>query len=62
MKKSENNNFEIVIPMGNVARVQVGPENTDKETNKETAEKIIDLLQTRPEITVNKIAEIMDWS
>lgn len=58
MKKSENNIFEIVIPMGNVARVQVGPEKTDKET----AEKIIDLLQTRPKITVNKIAEIMDWS
>lgn len=39
----EDNIFEIVIPMGNVANLQVGPEETDKEieeTSKETGKEI----------------------
>ena len=57
----EDNIFEILIPIGNVAELQVGPE-TNKETNKETADKIIDILETRPEIAVKKIAEILNLS
>ena len=30
----EDNIFEIVIPMDNVAKLQVGTEETNKETNK----------------------------
>ncbi len=66
----EDNIFEILIPMEKVASLQVGPNETDKETdketnketNKETADRIIDILETRPEIAVNEIAEIMEIS
>ena len=66
----EDNIFEILIPMDNVAELQVGPEETNKETNKETsketnkeiANKIIDLLKSRPEIAVKEIAEILNIS
>lgn len=39
--------------MGNVAKVQIGP----LETNKKTADMIIDTLESRPEIVMNEIAE-----
>lgn len=39
--------------MCNIAELQVGPQETSKETNKEVADKIIDILELRPEITVN---------
>ena len=58
----EENVFEILIPLDNVAELQVGPEGTSKETNKEIANKIIDLLKSRPEIAVNKIAETLNIS
>ena len=58
----EDNIFEILIPLNNVAELQVGPEETSKETSKETADKIIDILESRPEVTVNKIAEILNIS
>lgn len=58
----EDNIFEIVIPMGNVASLQVGPDETNKETNKETADRIVDILETKPEISVNEIAEILKIS
>lgn len=56
----EDNIFEILIPMDNVAELQVGPGGTSKEnekTNKETDNKIFDILESKPEITVRKIAE-----
>lgn len=87
----EDNIFEIVIPMGSVAKLQVGPEETSKEiketnkeiekTSKETSKeieetgkeiiqkigkeicnKIIDILEMRPEIAVKEVAQIMDMS
>lgn len=101
----EDNIFEILIPMDNVAELQVGPEETsiesektDKETNKEnkktsiesektgketskenektnketsieskktskeTDSKIFDILESKPEITVRKIAEVLNMS
>ena len=58
----EDNIFEILIPMNNVAELQVGPEETSKETSKETVDKIIDILESRPEIAVNKIAEMLNIS
>lgn len=44
--------------MNNVAELQVEPQ----ETGKETVDKIIDILESRPEIAVNKIAEILNIS
>ncbi len=41
----EDNIFEIVIPMENVTGLQVGPDNADKETNKETSDKIIGIMK-----------------
>lgn len=58
----EDNIFEIVIPMSNVAGLQVGPNDTNKETNKETSDKIIDILETKSDISVNEIAEILEIS
>ena len=62
----EDNIFEIVIPMENVARLQVGPEETsketNKETNKETENRIIEILEARPEISVKEIANILEIS
>lgn len=58
----EDNIFEIVIPIDNVAGLQVGPEETDKETDKATAYRIIEILETRPEMSVNKIAEMLELS
>jgi hypothetical protein len=40
-----NNIFEIVIPVSGVAYLTVGFGETDKETNKETAYKIIDTMK-----------------
>ena len=70
--------FEILIPMANVAELQVGPyeigreavqktgKETDKETNKETnkeiVDKIIDMLKAAPEMTVKNIAENLNVS
>lgn len=66
----EDNIFEIVIPIENVAGLQVGPnetnkensKETNKETNKETADRIIEILETRPRISVNEIAKILGIS
>lgn len=58
----EDNIFEIVIPMENVAGLQVGPKETDKKTNKETADRIIEIMRTRPKISVNEIAKILGIS
>lgn len=66
----KDNIFEIVIPMENVATLQVGSRNTDKETdketsketNKETSERIIDIMRETPEISVKEIAQILDIS
>lgn len=62
----EDNIFEIVIPMENVAGLQVGPKETDKKTNKETsketADRIIEIMETRPKISVNEIAKILGIS
>lgn len=54
----EGNIFEIVIPMGNVAKLQVGPE----ETSKEICNRIIGILEIRPEIAVREVAKIMGMS
>ena len=97
----EDNIFEILIPMDNVAELQVGPEETsiesektDKETNKENKKtsiesektdketkktnketskeskktgkeadnRIFDILESKPEITVRMIAEVLNMS
>lgn len=58
----EDNIFEIIIPMENAAQIQVGPEETNKETNKEIPNTIIDILETEPEITINEIAGILGMS
>ena len=70
----EGNIFEIVIPMDNVAQIQIGPEETNKETNKETSKetsketnkeiyyKILDILEIRPDIAVKEIAGILNIS
>ena len=66
----EGNIFEIVIPMDNVAQIQIGPEETNKETNKETSKetskeiyyKILDILEMRPDIAVKEIAGILNIS
>ena len=50
---AEGNIFEIVIPMGNVAKLQVGPEKTSKEieeTNKEIEETNKEIEETNKEI------------
>lgn len=54
----EDNIFKIVIPMGNVANLQVGPD----ETNKEISGRIINLLEVRPEMAVREIAEKLGLS
>ena len=48
----EDNIFEILIPMENVATLQVGPGKTNKETNKEAANKIVEIIKETPEISV----------
>ena len=52
--------------MEDAAQMQVGPEETNKETNKEIYKKIpntiIDILETKPETTINEIAEILGIS
>lgn len=50
--------------------LQVGPnetnkensKETNKETDKETADRIIEILETRPRISVNEIAKILGIS
>ena len=62
---AEGNIFEIVIPMGNVAKLQVGPEETSKEiekTNREIDNMIIGILEVSPEIVVKEIAENLGLS
>lgn len=64
----EDNIFQIMIPMENVAGLQVGPEETNKETNKETivskttSDKIIEILGKKPEIAVKEIAGMLGMS
>ena len=62
----EDNIFEIMIPMGNVAEMQVprGTQEleTSKETSKETAGRIIDILCRKPEISIKGIAEELELS
>ena len=58
----EDNIFEIVIPMDNVATLQVGPEETNKETNKEISNRIINMMEEKPEIVINEVAEILKMS
>lgn len=59
--------------LGNVANLQVGPEETSKETDKETNkeieetnkeinDRIINLLEVRPEMAVREIAEKLGLS
>ena len=63
----EDNIFQIIIPMGNVATLQVGPEvswvkETNKETNKETINIILDIVKENPEVTVKRIAQYIGIS
>ena len=62
----EGNIFEIVIPMGNVAKLQVGPEEankeiekTNKETNKEIKETNKEIKETNKEI-YSRIIDILE--
>ena len=55
----EDNIFEIVIPMRNVANLQVGPEKKKEENSKEINSRIIDILKSNPEISVKEIAGIL---
>ena len=63
---TEDNIFEIIIPVSGVADLTVGPSETDKETNKETnkeiADKIIDMMKEIPEISVKEIADMLNIS
>lgn len=59
---TEDNIFEILIPMSGVADLTVGPGETNKETNKEIADKIIDIMKETPEISVKEIAGILNIS
>ena len=61
------NIFEIIIPMGSVAELQVGPsesqkQETSKETSKETVNNIVNLIKLRPEISIKDIAQELDMS
>ena len=66
----EDDIFEIIIPVNNVADLQVGPnttrqetdQETDQETSQETSDRIINMLINRPEITQKEIADSMDLS
>lgn len=59
----EDNIFEIVIPMGNVAEMQVGPSGTQElETSKETMDRIVDILRRKLEISIKGIAEELKMS
>lgn len=55
---TEDNIFEIVIPVSGVADLTVGP----SETNKEIADKIIDIMKNTPAISVKEIADILNIS
>ena len=48
--------------MDKVAELQVGPRETSKETSKETVNKIIEILESKPEIAVRKVAEVLNMS
>lgn len=56
----EDNIFEIIIPMSKVASLQIGPERNRKENNKEINGKIIDILLSKPELSVKEIASILN--
>lgn len=60
----EDNIFEIIIPMSKVASLQIGPERNSKENskenNKEINGKIIDILLSKPELSVKEIASILN--
>lgn len=59
---TEDSIFEIVFPVSGVADLTVGPSETDKETNKEIADKMIDIMKETPEISVKEIADILNIS
>ncbi|MDE7308946.1 MAG: winged helix-turn-helix domain-containing protein, partial [Lachnospiraceae bacterium] len=56
--------IEIIMPMSKVASLQIGPEGNSKENNKENSKeingKIIDILLSKPEISVKEIAAILN--
>lgn len=64
----EDNIFEILIPMENVADLQIGPDNADKENNKENNKEnskenskeivadILNILEKHPEISMKEIS------
>ena len=54
----EGNIFEIVIPMDNVAQIQIGPEETNKETNKEIYYKILEIFKI-PAISFTAISGLI---
>ena len=58
----EDNVFEIVIPMENVAQMQVGPNGTQVGTQVGTQSKIIELIKNNPKITRKIIAEELSIS
>ena len=65
----EGNVFKITIPLENVAELQVGPgsnKENDKENNiennKEIENKIIAVLQEKPEASIKEISKTLDLS
>ena len=72
----EGNIFEIVIPLENVVSLQVGPDDEDNETNKEVEGTnkeieetnkemdgvIIEIIERRPEVSVNEMSRILNKS
>lgn len=60
----EGNIFRITIPLENVAELQVGPgsKETNKETDKEIPDKIMEIMKETPEISVKDISEILGIS
>ena len=58
----EGNIFEIIIPMENVADLQVGPLGTQDGTQDGTQKKVIELIKMNPKVTRKQMAKELDIS
>ena len=58
----EDDIFQIIILTDDTSSIQVDPNITDKETNKETSSKIIEIIKENLKITVREMPEILTVS
>lgn len=58
----EANIFEIIIPLENVADLQVGPLGTQDGTQNGTQKKVIELIKMNPKVTRKQMAKELDIS